>query len=179
MTPGTESDWIELTTLVSTGELAIADLVFIGDSQMPRLFKVKPGRYLISIKLASLANGQKRVARMRALNGKQAKVGRRLDGLPVDMWRVGFYDPTVTIIADDQREAVDRKLRRTEMFGVVTIPSKPPSMLGVVFSGMGAGYYPIHALTRDKRRVGLEVIFIGPEELAEHPDQMIVRPKSN
>ena len=175
MTPSSESDWIELVVLeIPQGKIALSDLEFIGDSMMPREFEVVPGAYQVSVKIVSLKNGEKRISRMRVLRGDQATLGARLDGLGCDFWRVGFYDPAAI---QGTTEELHRMVSSIDLCAVLSVPDYSGATLPVAFSGMGAGYFPIHELTHQGKQVGLEVVFIGPEELAEHPDQKIIKRK--
>jgi hypothetical protein len=179
--PGVESTWTELAQIpIVSGKLCLSDIWACADDYMRRAFDVPPGNYSVAIKTIAFADREKRVSRLRALQGSAEERGQKIEHLGVDSWYVTCFDLEVAdhvfcTMTDEQRDAADQASKSIEFAGVTSIGPDPGMILPVAFSGFGAGYFPIFELTDRGRRVGVEVIFIGPEELEVFPEQRIVR----
>jgi hypothetical protein len=81
------------------------------------------------------------------------------------------FDPGVVTATQRDMDPADHRRMCEEMnvreFGVVRFPPDDRAVMPVAVSGFGDGGYPVYELVRDGRRVGVEVVFIGPEVLAE------------
>jgi hypothetical protein len=62
-------------------------------------------------------------------------------------------------------EKVVEDLGAIREFGVIQLGSDKRAIMPLATSGFGDGRYPIHELLLDGKRVGVEVVFIGPEVL--------------
>jgi hypothetical protein len=69
---------------------------------------------------------------------------------------------------------ISGKLRVSDPMFFRDLPPRPTfdvaderAVMPLAASGFGDGGYPIHELLLDGKRVGVEVVFIGPEVLAE------------
>ncbi|MBL8799799.1 MAG: hypothetical protein JNM56_38310 [Planctomycetia bacterium] len=180
--PGMESSWTELAQIpIVSGKLCFSDIWACADDYMRRTFDVPPGTYSVAIKTIAFANGEKRVSQLRALQGSAGERGQKVEHLGVDSWYVTCFDQEVAdqvfrIMTDEQRDAADQASKNIKFAGVTNIGPDPGMILPVAFSGFGAGYFPIFELTDRGQRVGVEVVFIGPEELERCPEQLIIEP---
>jgi hypothetical protein len=168
---GEESDWIAFAEMqVASGRLRVCDAGFFDDLIPATTFDVPAGPYWCFARTMTYPN-TRRVSRLRVVRGDAGTLGTRLGDVGVDNGLVGVYDPglvTVTMRDLDRAEIlrVTNEMNVRE-FGVVRFT--PAGVMPLVVSGFGDGGYPIHELARDGQRVGLEVVFIGPEVLAPDP----------
>lgn len=168
---GDESDWIEFASLpVISGKLRVSDPMFFRDLPSSPTFDVECGTYRVLAKTITYP-GDKRVSRMRAFLKEPATLGPRVDDVGVDFAQVGIFDP---VILDQAAERMDHAegekmiadLEAIQEFGAIQLGAEEQAIMPVAASGFGDGRYPIHELLLDAKRVGLEVVFIGPEVLA-------------
>jgi hypothetical protein len=168
---GEESDWVQFASLpVISGKLRVSDPMFFRDLPPSPTFDVECGTYRVTAKTITYA-GDRRVSRLRAMVKEPSSFGPRLGDVRVDFGQVGIFDP---VILDEAGEKMDNaegekmiaNLDAIREFGVVQLGPDERAVLPLAVSGFGDGGYPIHELLLDGKRVGLEVVFIGPEVLA-------------
>ncbi|HXL25990.1 MAG TPA: hypothetical protein VN952_04880 [Chthoniobacterales bacterium] len=169
---GDESDWIEFAALpIISGKLRVSDPMFFRDSPPSPTFEVECGTYRVMAKLITYPKESgRRVSRLRAILHEPSFFGSRLDDVGVDFAQVGVFDP---IILDEAGEKMDNAqgekmvadLGAIQDFGIVQFGSDERAIMPLASSGFGDGNYPIHELLFDGKRVGVEVVFIGPEVL--------------
>jgi hypothetical protein len=169
---GNESDWIEFASLpVISGKVRVSDPMFFRDLPPSPTFDVERGTYRVMAKLMSYSN-DKRVSRLRAILKEPSIFGPRLDDVGVDFAQVGIFDPEIldeagAKLGEFESEKMVADLDAIQTFGVVQLGSDERAIMPLAISGFGDGSYPIHELLHNERRVGLEVVFIGPEVLAD------------
>jgi hypothetical protein len=168
---GDESEWIEFAALpVISGKLRVSDPMFFRDLPPSPTFDVGCGTYRVMAKTMNYPS-EKRVSRLRAISKEPSTFGPRLDDVAVDFAQVGIFDP---VILDEAGEKMDNAaaekmvadLGDIQEFGIIQLGDDEQVIMPVAVSGFGDGGYPIHELLLDGKRVGLEVVFIGPEVLA-------------
>ncbi|HJZ91262.1 MAG TPA: DUF4241 domain-containing protein [Gemmataceae bacterium] len=184
--PGDESDWIPFTQLpIVSGNLRVSDAGYFDDEGgAPPTFSVSCGRYRVLVKimtyppaqgrdrLAAHLAGDRRVSRLRVALAEPATLGQRLDYVGVDHALVAVFDPSVAIPQEAMNKEQHKKFcaeLNVDHYGVVHFRNDEEAVMPVVASGFGDGGYPIHELLRDGNRVGVEVVFIGPEVLVAEP----------
>lgn len=169
---GVESDWVEFARLpVIGGKLRVSDPMFYNDLPPSPTFEVESGEYRILAKSITFP-GDIRVSRLRAILYEPCELGRRLDDVGVDFAQVGLFDPLMfdevgDNLSTEEQEKLLADLDAIQEFGVVQFGSDARAIMALASSGFGDGGYPIHELTLDGKRVGLEVVFIGPELLVD------------
>jgi hypothetical protein len=167
---GDESDWIEFAALsIISGKLRVSDPMFFGDLLASRTFDVECGTYRVMAKIMTYP-GDRRVSRMRAILREPSSFGSRLDDVGVDFAQVAVFDPVVLDQAAKKMDEAEGEkwvaaLNAVQEYGIVRLGSDKQAIMPVATSGFGDGGYPIHELLLDGKRVGVEVVFIGPEVL--------------
>jgi hypothetical protein len=167
---GEESDWIEFASVsILSGKLAVSDPMFYRDLPPPPTFDVECGTYRAAVKLIQYPV-ERRVARLRVLIGEAAMLGPEVGEVGVDFAQVGIFDPIILNAVSErmdtiQGEKVFGELIAIEPYGVVHFGDDEAAIMLVARSGFGDGGYPIRDLLHNDIRVGVEVIFIGPEVL--------------
>ena len=68
-------------------------------------------------------------------------------------------------IDNAEGEKMVADLGAIQEFGVIQLGGDERAIMPLAVSGFGDGGYPIHELLLDGRRVGVEIVFIGPEVL--------------
>ena len=168
---GQESDWIEFASLpIVSGKLRVADPMFFRDLPPSPTFDVESGTYRVMAKIITYP-GDRRVSRLRAILTQPSTFGPGLYDVGVDFAQVGIFDP---VVLDEAGENMDNAkgeemladLGAIQEFGVVRLGADERAIMAVAVSGFGDGGYPIHDLLLDGKRVGVEVVFVGPEVLA-------------
>jgi hypothetical protein len=168
---GGESDWIEFASLpIVSGKLRVSDPMFFRDLPPSPTFDVECGAYRVMAKRMTYP-GDRRVSRLRAILQKPSSFGSRLGDVGVDFAQVGVFDPVVLDEAAEKMDAVESEkmvadLDAIQDFGVVQVGCDQRAIMPLTVSGFGDGGYPIHELLLNGKRVGVEVVFIGPEVLA-------------
>jgi hypothetical protein len=167
---GDESDWIEFASLpIVSGKLRVSDPMFFGDLPPSPTFDVECGAYRVMAKTMTYP-GDRRVSRLRATLTEPSTFGPRLDDVGVDFAQVGVFDPVIWQEAGEKMEnalsEIVDDLCAIREFGVVQLGTDERAIMPLARSGFGDGGYPIHELLLDGKRVGVEIVFIGPEVLA-------------
>jgi hypothetical protein len=169
---GEESDWVEFARLpIASGKLRISDPMFFRDLPPSPTFAVARGLYHVRAKLVTYAD-DRRVSRLQILRGEIATLGHRLGEVGVDFAQVAVFDPVVLDAAaeamdDAQAEQFVAELDAIEEYGIAHLGLDERAIMPLAASGFGDGGYPIHELVHKGERVGMEVVFIGPEVLAD------------
>jgi len=168
---GDESDWIEFASLpIISGKLRVSDPMFFRDLPPSPTFDVQCGTYRVMAKIVTYP-GHRRVSRLRATLNEPSSFGSRLDDVGVDFAQVGVFDPVVLDEAGEKMDNTEGEkmvadLGAIQEFGVVQFGTDERAIMPLAVSGFGDGGYPIHELLLDGKRVGVEVVFIGPEVFA-------------
>jgi len=168
---GDESDWIEFASLtIVSGKLRVSDPMFFRDLPPSPTFNVECGKYRVMAKIVTYP-GDRRVSRLKAILHEPSSLGSRLDDVGVDFAQVGIFDPVILDEAGEKMDNVESEmmvaaLGAIQEFGVVQLGADERAIMALAVSGFGDGGYPIHELLLDGKRVGIEVVFIGPEVLA-------------
>jgi hypothetical protein len=169
---GVESEWIEFASLpVISGKLRVSDPMFFRDLPPAPTFRVDIGSYRVMAKFMTYSN-DKRVSRLRAILKRPSSFGPRLDYVGVDFAQVTIFDPDVLDEAGEKLSKAESEKMCAEMdaikaFGIVQLGADERAIMPITSSGFGDGNYPTHELLLNGQRVGLEVVFIGPEVLAD------------
>jgi hypothetical protein len=171
MPKGEESGWIEFARLIiSSGKVAVSDPAFYRDLPPPPTFEIDAGTYSVAARLVVYPEDT-RVSRLRLLTHASAKLGARIGDVAVDFTQIGVFDPVVLNDASDRlsedqaRRMLDERMA-VGLYGVAHF-GEEEAIMPITSSGFGDGRYPIHELTVGGRRVGIEVVFIGPEVFVE------------
>ena len=165
---GDESEWTIIARLpIMSGKIAVSDPMFYRDLPPPTTFEIANATYDVAIKLMNYP-GDQRVSRLRVLLGQTADFGPRLEDVGVDFAQVGVFDPRVLekaseSLSEKQCEELIEQFNTMHLYSVAQFGSEPNAMMPFANSGFGDGRYPIHDLLRDGNRVGIEIVFIGPE----------------
>lgn len=165
---GSESDWIEFASFhILSGKLRVSDPMFFRDLPPAPTFDVECGTYRVLAKTMTYPEDI-RVSRLRAILREPATVGRRLNYVSVDFAQVGIFDPVILDEAAEKMDNADEKkmlaaLDSIQEFGIASLGSDPCAIMPLAVSGFGDGGYPIYELLNEGKRVGVEVVFIGPE----------------
>lgn len=168
---GDESDWVEFASLpIVSGKLRVSDPMFFRDLPPSPTFEVECGTYRVMAKTITYP-GDRRVSRLRAILKEPSSFGPRIDDVGVDFAQVGVFDPVVLDEAGEKMDNAEGEKMVTDLgaikeFGVVQLGGDEDAIMPLAVSGFGDGGYPIHELLLDGKRVGVEVVFIGPEVLA-------------
>jgi hypothetical protein len=168
---GDESDWIEFAALpIVSGKLRVSDPMFFRDLPPSPTFDVECGTYRVMAKLMTYP-GDRRVSRLRAILDDPSSFGSRLDDVGVDFAQVAVFDPVVLDQAAEKMDEAEGEkwlaaLNAVQEYGMVRLGSDEHAIMPVAKSGFGDGGYPIHELLVGAKRVGVEVVFIGPEILS-------------
>jgi hypothetical protein len=171
---GNESDWIEFASLpIISGKLRVSDPMFFRDLPPSPTFDVECGTYRVMAKIMSYPR-DRRVSRLRSILRQPSSFGHRLDYVIVDFAQVGIFDAVVLDEAGEKLDVVESEKMAADLgtiqeFGIVQLGTDQLAIMPLTVSGFGDGGYPIHELLLDGRRVGVEVVFIGPEVLADWP----------
>lgn len=167
-----ESNWSEFATLpVVSGKIRVSDPMFFRDLPPSPTFDMECGTYRVMAKTMNYADDT-RVSRLRATLKEPSTLGPRLDDVGVDFAQVSIFDPVVLDAAgkeldDTQAEKMIADLDAIRDFGVIQLGEDQRAVMPLAVSGFGDGRYPIHELLLDGKRVGLEIVFIGPEVVAD------------
>ena len=165
---GTESDWIKFAELpVTSGKIAVSDPVFCNDLPPCPRFDMKADVYPVYVKVVSWLDDQ-RVSRLRVSRKEESVLGRVLDDVGVDFAQVGVFDPELIetackTLSKEQGDAILEAYNNVKFHGVARFDDSSQAVMPFATSGFGDGHYPIFELTHNGERVGLEVVFIGPE----------------
>lgn len=168
---GDESDWIEFASLpIVSGKLRVSDPMFFRDLPPSPTFDVECGTYRVMAKIMTYP-GDRRVSRLRATLKEPSTFGPRLADVGVDFAQVGVFDPVILDQAGEKMdnaegEKIVADLGAIQEFGVIQFGADELAIMPLAASGFGDGGYPIHELLLGGKRVGVEVVFIGPEVLA-------------
>ncbi|MCE9553021.1 MAG: DUF4241 domain-containing protein [Planctomycetes bacterium] len=169
---GHESDWIEFATLrIVSGKLRVSDPMFFCDHPPSPTFDVERGMYRVMVKRIAYHDNP-RISRLRAILEEPSSLGLQLADVGVDFAQVGVFDPVVLEEAGENMdiaagEKMVADLGAIDEFGIVQLGGNDIATMPVAVSGMGDGRYPILELLLDQKRVGVEVVFIGPEVVAD------------
>jgi len=168
---GNESDWIEFASLpIISGKLRVSDPMFFRDLPPSPTFDVECGTYRVLGKIMTFP-GDRRVSRLRANLHEPSSFGSRLGNVGVDFAQVGVFDPVILDEAGAKMDNTEGEKMVADLaaileFGVVQLGPDERALMPLAVSGFGDGGYPIHELLLDGKRVGVEVVFIGPEVVA-------------
>jgi hypothetical protein len=171
MPQGEETDWVFFAELlVHSGTLRVSDPIFFRDLPPSPAFEVERGTYRALVKVMTYSD-KRRVSRLRVIRGDSCSLGAHLADVGVDFGQVGIFDPALLEAAAEKVDELGPTdmlpdLNSIEEYGVARIEGAEDAVMAVACSGFGDGGYPIHELVSAGRRVGLEVVFIGPEVLA-------------
>jgi hypothetical protein len=171
---GEESDWMVFAELaIQHGRIAVSDPMLYRDLPAPPTFDMAVGTYTVSVRI--MAYGEdKRVSRLRVFGTATAIVGALIGDVGVDFGQVGVFDPILLNqisdrMSEEQAMNMVNELGAIGLAGVVH-PGEGDATMPVVSSGFGDGRYPIHELVHAGHRVGIEIVFIGPEISVELED---------
>ncbi len=168
---GKETDWLDFGTLeVSSGRIAVGDNTFFPDKQLE--LDMPCGTYTIRAKVRDFGT-DRRISRLRSFQAKAPLVARLLGEISVGFNSVSICDPVTFLAAllkhtdDGQNLELIHSLfwdRLNESFGIITFLEDPPATMAFVRCGWGAGHYEVFELMSDTTRIGIETIFIDPQE---------------
>ena len=168
---GQETDWLDIGTIeVTSGRMAVGDNTFFPQDQLE--MDIKPGQYSVQAKVRDFGT-DRRVSRLRAFQAAPPFVSRLKGQLSVGFNSVSVCDPAAFLAAllKQTEDGHNRELaqalywsRLEDDFGTITLVDELPATMAFVRCGWGSGSYDVFELIADTTRVGIEVIFIEPQE---------------
>jgi hypothetical protein len=164
---------------LASGTLCICDTSYPpGEDGCEPSINLQPGEYQIAV--TGIAYGRdKRIASMRCLsrNAGNCTYGREIGEVPVDAGRVMVGDLQTML---DTFDGLDDDDEYDNLFDdeldAFLITAKNGNNIAVLSAGFGDGSYPVRELVHGGKVVGVEIVFIHPEEVYPF-DQEKIDPK--
>lgn len=171
---GRESDWLDVTELpLLNGKVSVVDASCAAQSSCASTHKCSSGCYMVSVKLMEYGC-DRRVSRIRlCLPKSQPDLGRKTGEIGVDCATIGIWDAPFASDYHRNKEACLKKIAiagrklclpwKRRLCVNARLTAGGGSMV-IAETGFGDGTYPIYELRHVGKRVGLEIVFIKPEQ---------------
>ena len=170
---GNESSWFHLCKFTLRGrQLQMVELRIVGGKHEEDSVAIPaaPGAYSVECRTMSYGS-DRRISRMRVYpTGASTTVGRELGTVDVDWGGIAITD--VDVLAPSVNDHMDEYSRwfDQDVFGKHDEPAGVlrwiPAGTDIPYAdgGFGDGTYPVYELVNNEMAIGLEVVFISPDE---------------